>query len=436
MDAEVIVIGGGVAGLAAWQRLRAAGCAAVLVEARGRLGGRVWTQHPPGWPLPVELGAEFIHAGAPELDAFAGDADRRSTRAWTAAGGRLRGAGEFAGGAGAVFERMRAIRPPVPDLSFAAFLEQYCADLPAAARAAARGYIEGYEAADSARIGVYGLNREQQAESENRDASPALPRRPRGGYDSLLRHLGAADLAEHIWLNTAVCRVRWRRGRVTVEARMGGAPVRLTARAAVITLPLGVLQRGSVVFDPPLAAKRAALKMLVSGGALRLTLRLREPIWRRLRDSEGRPMAELGFLFGQSRASGHFPTWWASQAPGGAQITGWAAGRHAWALAGRPPAFLLQRGLADLSRRLGVRVGKLRALVLEPHTHDWQRDPLSLGAYSYAAVGGADAFAPVAAPLSQTLFFAGEATEATGHHATVHGALRSGLRAAEEVLSR
>ncbi|MGH3183421.1 MAG: NAD(P)-binding protein, partial [Streptosporangiaceae bacterium] len=90
MDAEVIVIGGGVAGLAAWQRLRAAGCAAVLVEARGRLGGRVWTQHPPGWPLPVELGAEFIHAGAPELDAFAGDADRRSTRAWTAAGGRLR----------------------------------------------------------------------------------------------------------------------------------------------------------------------------------------------------------------------------------------------------------------------------------------------------------------------------------------------------------
>ena len=66
-------------------------------------------------------------------------------------------------------------------------------------------------------------------------------------------------------------------------------------------------------------------------------------------------------------------------------------------------------------------------------THDWQSDPFSRGAYSYAAVGGSTAHARLAAPVDGTLFFAGEATsgDETG---TVAGAIDSGRRAAREVL--
>ena len=67
-------------------------------------------------------------------------------------------------------------------------------------------------------------------------------------------------------------------------------------------------------------------------------------------------------------------------------------------------------------------------------SHDWQADPFSRGAYSYAAVGGSVAGEELGAPLDGTLFFAGEATESDGQNATVHGAIASGKRAAREVL--
>jgi monoamine oxidase len=68
------------------------------------------------------------------------------------------------------------------------------------------------------------------------------------------------------------------------------------------------------------------------------------------------------------------------------------------------------------------------------HLHNWQQDPLARGAYSYVAAGGFGSQRALAQPVADTVFFAGEATESSGHHATVHGALASGVRAAREVL--
>jgi len=70
------------------------------------------------------------------------------------------------------------------------------------------------------------------------------------------------------------------------------------------------------------------------------------------------------------------------------------------------------------------------------YLHNWQHDPLAGGAYSYVAVGDYRSQRALARPVSNTLFFAGEATESSGHHATVHGALASGERAAREAAWR
>src|SRR5205814_8765749 len=64
--ADVLVLGAGAAGLAAAQELSQAGLRVSVIEARDRIGGRIFTQHVPGHPLPIELGAEFIHGRAPE----------------------------------------------------------------------------------------------------------------------------------------------------------------------------------------------------------------------------------------------------------------------------------------------------------------------------------------------------------------------------------
>jgi monoamine oxidase len=67
------------------------------------------------------------------------------------------------------------------------------------------------------------------------------------------------------------------------------------------------------------------------------------------------------------------------------------------------------------------------------YTHNWTKDPFSLGAYSYIPVGGLHAQAELSEPIENTIYFAGEAASTTGHHGTVHGAIQSGLRAAQMI---
>ena len=69
------------------------------------------------------------------------------------------------------------------------------------------------------------------------------------------------------------------------------------------------------------------------------------------------------------------------------------------------------------------------------YLHNWQTDPYSLGAYSYIGVGGSNARGTLGAPMEETLFFAGEATD-ENEAATVGGALQSGARVAREVMKR
>lgn len=408
----VIVVGAGAAGLAAFQKLREAGCDALLLEARQRVGGRMWTFRPHGWPAPVELGAEFVHGGAVEWDTEAA-ADGQD---WSLADGELVPVGELAEGADEVFERLRAARGP--DQSFAGFLNDHCQDLPEGARARALAFIEGYEAADAARISVTSLQREFAAEGEWSE-----PRRPRGGYGQLLERLRAEG---EIQLASPVRRVAWGPGSVAVTTPAG----EIAARAAIITLPLGILQSNEVTFVPRLTSKRAALESLAMGGAVRVVLRLESRIWKGIRGAHGASLADLRFLFG---GQGVFPTWWTH--PRTAQITGWAGGPHATPLTGLAPKEIGVRALDSLAGLLRVSRRFLDRNLIEVHTHDWQSDPWSRGAYSYACVGGTGAHAELARPLLGTLFFAGEATDSSGQHATVAGAVASGQRAAAEVLA-
>lgn len=427
---HVVVLGGGAAGLAAAAALARAGKRVVLLEARRRWGGRIWTRYPRGAAAPVELGAEFVHGRPPEIVRRAAahglpllpvGGDWRLTSA-------ARRAGPGAARGWDWEDRLARLPLPRQDRSFQQWLEGL--RLPLETQQQAYAFISGFHAADPSRISLRSLIVEGRAE---RQMGGGQGYRLAAGYRPLIAAMVSACRAAGVvmQLGVPVSAVRWRPGAVLVRA----AGRRYLAEQAVITLPLPVLRgdpgAAPVRFSPPLtslAGRQAALRGLAMGQVERLVLCFRRRWWQGRRLRAGQAMGP--FLFA---AESPFRAWWLAPA-GAPQITAWAAGPavETWPHA---TAALEILALGSLAAMFGVRERQLGGDLIAAYRHDWRRDPWAAGAYTYALVGCAGAFARLAEPAAETLFFAGEATESEGHHATVHGALASGERAAREVLA-
>ena len=429
---DVIVIGAGAAGLAAAGELSRAGQSVLVLEARDRIGGRCWTLNEPRLPVPVELGAEFIHgrpAATFSLLRKAGvAAEERSGDGWYTEGGKLEPTGE-------IFAEIRkAVKKtgvPRKDVSFETFLKRDLRHLSARARAFARRRVEGYDAADPARASARAILEEWAAED---DAAAATHYRPVGGYGVLMaalaRELDAS--AVELRLETIVKAVRWKRGTVEVEGITRGKPFREKAPRAIITLPLGVLQlppraAGAVRFAPALVEKRPALRGLAPSPVVRVALLFRTAFWEKI--DQGR-YANAVFFRALHAA---FPSFWTAIPARAPLLIAWAGGPNAMRLAGAKKPAIIRKALAGLEALFGVKAD-IGEQFQSAWVHDWQRDPYARGAYSYVTVGGYGARKALAAPLRDTLFFAGEAADFEGEHGTVAGALQSGTRAARELM--
>jgi flavin-dependent amine oxidoreductase len=430
---DVVVIGAGAAGLAAAAELLRGGRSVLLLEARDRIGGRIWTRRETELPVPIELGAEFIHGHAPLTRALLDQAGTRIVEAadshWTLQGGKLLPANNFFPQIQQAIRATRALDER--DVSFDRFLEHHLAGaLSAEARHFARTMAEGFDAADTRRASARAI-----VEEWTGDTLGDTPQsRPAEGYDRLCAALLAAQHAARLrlWLQATVQRVRWSRGSVAVGGRILGRPFEASARAALIGLPLGVLQHpagaaGGVRFTPALDDKRAAFRGLASGPIVKMLLRFATPFWEEL---QGGRYRDAGFLH---FPRGAVPTFWTPAPARAPLLVAWAGGpRAARLMRTRSAAVIVRAALASLRGLFGRRVdiaGQLEGY----YYHDWQQDPFARGAYSYVTVGGSEARAILARPVADTLFFAGEATD-PDEGGTVTGALRSGQRAAREIL--
>jgi len=434
----IIVIGAGVAGLAAARALARAGEQVRVLEARDRVGGRILTVRDEALRLPIELGAEFLHGEAKEAADAARAAgllvcDVRGDR-WRVEGKRLTRAADFWSEIETVLGKLRSDREP--DRSFQDFLDTGPGGAKLArARRTAREYVAGFHAADPALVSERALADGGAPE----DPSEERLARVLDGYDGVPASI-AAEVADAIELGVVVREVRWRRGHVVVRAveRASGLEREHEARAVVVSVPLGVLAaaggEGAIAFDPAPRMHLDAARKLAMGDARRVILAFEEPIWesvskRRLpKDAE---LAAMSFLHG---ADEHFPVWWTTMPVRAPVIVGWAGGPRAWAMSGLPDEEVVYRAVASLARSLGMTARRVADAVTSAWTYDWGADPFARGAYSYALVGGSTAARTLARSEQDTLFFAGEATDAGGRNGTVHGAIASGERAAKQIL--
>jgi monoamine oxidase len=430
---DVIVIGAGAAGLAAAAALAAADREVLVLEARDRVGGRIWTRHEPGAGAPIELGAEFIHGHAHRNVAWLAHAGKSPVETpdqhFRLENGELKQRDSFFH---VIQETLQRNQDKLThDISLDTLLDVHLKKaLTADARAYARMMAEGFDAADTSRASARAIAEEWTGEM----MSNAPQSRPQGGYSSLLDALAGALPPEKVQLRlqTIVREVRWSRGKVEISAESFGAPFTANAKRAVITLPLGILQLpaqspDAVAFTPPLDVKREALQGLGFGPVIKLVMRFRTAFWAELDDGRYRD----GGFFHAPKCE--FPTFWTALPLRAPILNAWVGGpRAARMSANNDFEAIVRHAIESLDAVFNDRCD-VRSQLEAVYVHDWLRDPFSQGAYSYVAVGGATAREDLSKPLEDTLFFAGEATD-TEESATVTGALLSGERAAKEIL--
>jgi len=440
---RVLIIGAGIAGLAATAKLSEAGLAVGVLEARDRIGGRIFTVRDAVTSAAIELGAEFIHGRAAEiwepLQVHATEITEVEGESWCVTPESLT-PGKFFPDIDAI---LQAMDDSSPDESFLDFLERRFPNRAhdpqlEEAKKRAIAYVSGFNAADPASVGCHWLVDGMRAE-EKIEGHRAF--RPNGGYEELLaafqKRIAMQDVK--VQANTVVERIAWKPGTAEITAHDAQNRMVLTASQILLTLPLALLkaptgQLGAIEFIPSLPEQKiASLEKLEMGRVVRAVFRFRDRFWENISppSDPGVSLAGMNFLFSQNEA---FPTWWTAMPKKLPIITAWAPFRSAERLTGLDQSSITAEALRTLGDLLGVSVEDLEKRLEASYFHDWERDPFSRGAYSYGKVGSDGAQKVLGAPVANTLFFAGEATDTSGNNGTVHGAIASGYRAAREII--
>lgn len=427
-DERIIVIGAGASGLIAAYYLMDEGYDVTILEARDRIGGRTWSDYSLA-PYPVELGAEFIHGdqaitwdvleevGEESLDGASGETriyydDKLQTPLELAFSLDLFDDPEELFGY-AVFEWLAENGE---DISVAALLDLMAAEDPDLFTPQFRQFMVNLMtnqfAGSASEIGIAGLAKAYETETDGNGDF-----RIENGYSSIW-NVVAEGL--DIRLNTPVASIDWS-GNTTVINTSAGTT--FETERIVITLPLGVLQSGKVKFTPPLPIeKQHAISTLGAGAVDKIILKFDEPFW------------EDNVAFFWTTQNSRF--WWRPGFERGGNevpiLTAFFSGEATEFFESMSDGDAIQAALNDLKIMFGR--DDLDESLIEGHFIAWGKDPYAMMGYSYVPVGALGQRAILAQPVADVLFFAGEATH-TEKSSTVHGAIESGIRVAEEIIN-
>ncbi|MFF2274871.1 flavin monoamine oxidase family protein [Agromyces sp. NPDC058126] len=417
---DAIVLGAGASGLGAARTLADAGRRVLVLEARDRIGGRMWTDRT-SMSIPVERGAELVHgsrASTWELIQAEGIATRRQQ----SIRGRLAPTTPWVDGSTYASLKFPLGAPtgplPEPDPGETALAWLTRAGISPENRPILLAAIE----VDSEQFDVLPAEwvvdtvawaiAEQDVPAETPFAEPYDDHRVIGGYDRVLRPL-AAGLP--IRLGTRVHTVEHRAGRVDVRTSRGD----YKAKTLVVALPGGVLKHGDVTFDPPLPPERRdALQEIEYLPVFKGILEFAGPVL-----PPGHPVPREWDVM--TTFSKRPPTLWNASigTPGypGEIAVAWATGGVAQELLDLPESERLAAALDNV--RTAVGDGSLQQV--NASTYDWSEDEFARGAYP----GPFSRRTGLNGPIGDTVFWAGMVTS------TIHSSRNSGVTAARQALA-
>ena len=425
MQADVIVIGAGAAGLYAARQIANSGKLVTVLEARNRVGGRIHTIDDALFEKPLEGGAEFVHGQLPITLRLLHEAALQTVAAggtiWRNKGGRLKKEEDFIADEEAL---MKALNSVQKDMSIAEFLATYFShpkyeDL----RQSLTAYVEGYYAGDATKASTLALKEEWEA-SEEED------QRIIGGYGQLMQYLYKQCMEKgcRFYFDTPVNTIHWQKGNVVVTAAdgttYGGAKV-------LLTVPVGVLQSSrlpsSILFNPAIDDKLALFQKLGFGGVIKIALQFSEPFWQK-----DFGLNNMGFLFSEEA----IPTWWTQHPQQRALLTGWCAGPAAEKLKHLHDEALFEEALTSLARIFKLEKDAVKQKITAWKVANWPADPFTHGGYSYTTIDGNNAIESILQPLDNTIYFAGEGLYTGAEIGTVEAAFSSANGVTSKMLSQ
>jgi len=419
---QILIIGAGAAGLLAARELSSAERKVVVLEAGARTGGRILDADNQGWPVPVSLGAEFIHGELQLTFDLLKEAGITCTP-MEQRGVRLREGKEIVEErTGHWSEFMDRLNTLEADRTLSDFLSSFFSDSRySTLREEVLRYVQGYDAADPDTVSVFSLRDEWSDDGKQY--------RVDGGYGQLINFLESRCLEAGccIQLHKVVTQVRWRKGFVEVFTSNGES---FTAEQLIVTVPPGVLRippgnAGSVVFEPSLPEQERAIQAIGFGAVIKMILRFKSPFWVDMLSPD------TSFLFSDETV----PTWWLHAPYTIPILYGWIAGPAAAKFDFCTDKKVMDEAVAALALTFGVPEQFLIDQIEDSYIFNWNTNPFSKGGYAFATLEGAQALEVLNAGVEDTIFFAGEAMYSGPHGGTVEAALISGRDVVKQILN-
>jgi monoamine oxidase len=417
--AHIIIVGAGASGLMAASVLLDKNHHVTLLEARDRVGGRIYTLTG-NFSTPIDCGAEFIHGHQALTSVLARQANAQVVQLTGTQHSFVKGALQSSDPSekewGEFMEKLQALKV---DTTVASFLEHYFSDdRYKDLRQQVKGFAEGFDLADTTKASLFAL-REEWAENDDEHQY-----RIEGGYGVLIDYLIKKNKARNIELklSTCVCEIQWTVGKVKI---LTGASEVIEGDKVIVTVPLGILKAGMIRFSPSLDQHQTAFNTMGFGSVIKFLVEFNPEFWNNRIEKK---FNNVGFIFSDAIV----PTWWSQRPSQIPLLTGWLGGPSVQTAAHSKQS-LYKNAIDSLCYILQCSEIELKQNIAQYESVNWTDDPYSLGAYAYSTLESHAAVELISKPVNDTIYFAGEAIYLGKAIGTVEAALTSGRHVAAKV---
>jgi monoamine oxidase len=421
---DVIIIGGGAAGLMAAKLISKAGKNILLLEARDRLGGRIRCIE--NFSFPAQGGAEFIHGDLQTTFDLLKEAGIKTKKLegnfCRVEQGKWETDENIAPHWGLLMKKLNTCSENISVDDF--LTNNFHAKKYERLKIQFKKYVQGYDAADTKYASVLAIKKEMQHEDETQY-------RPVPGYSALVDYLVKSCLKHSgvIKTNEAVRKIS---GNKNIEVVTSSG--KYIGEKVIIAVPLGVLQSSknskSLINLPAyLNAYTKMSKQIGNGSVIKFLLEFDRAFWLDKDFLKTKNIAPPLYIFTNAK----IPTWWTQYPSKIPLLTGWIGGPPAFEMKNYSERRFKTLFMESLATVFSLPKTEIEKRLINYKIMNWSKEPHILGGYSYATLKTEKARQFLNQPYENTFYFAGEYLPENSA-STVDAALQSGIQVAKQIL--